>query len=237
MTIENPPLPAAPKLLAADEAIDRRRLVELKVNICLWLTPPLTGLQKLSYALQWTLAGYPAVLVMMNPTGQFLANLASKSPPWVYLAIGGFRCCVFMPTSYIMGRYGKEYLQARIEKRERRTGRKVMWPSRVKQAIDRAAGPVRNYIANVPPIRRGMARVSAYLNRKGKAIYCSFPKWGWFLVLIRANGWFLMAAGATKMNPWVTGVAAVANTVGWLYLVAFMGEYIPHFVLNIFSLF
>ena len=208
------------------------------MNVCIALSPILMTAQKLSLVLQVVLAPYPWILVIMNPAGPFLASLYAHSSIWVYLAVGGLRCCIFMPTSYIVGKYGRAYVQAKVDRRrERRGGSRARWTQGAQQRFARVVGPTKTRVMNHPVVvislrsfRAGLKRAGAWLNEK-------FPKYGWALVFIRPNQWHLMAAGATGMKPWICAVSAVTGTLAWLALVAYLGEYIPHLVLFIFSIY
>jgi len=219
--------------------------VSLHTCAIMWLV------QKVPYALQFwqiKLAPYTLVMVLFNPTAPVLANLHDRYSFWLYLTIGGLRSCLFMPTSYVMGKYSKEFALAWAARREHRTGRQLSWPAKVrrwtdlaKRWVNRAAVPARDRSVKLLAASSMLSWSWGLLKKFGrwlkKWVLGNFRQWGWILVFIRPNGWMLMVAGAKRMNPWVTGAAAVSGELVWLVLVAYMGEHIPHFVLNVFSVF
>lgn len=218
---------------------------ERKIRLCIALTPVMWTTQKLSYALQVTLGPYSWILVLMNPAGPFLANMYSQSPLWVYLVIGVLRSTILMPTSYWQGRYMRDYLRIKVERMESRDQAVLAHPrwyhryiAFYRRICDWVAGlivPTRLFQriskwVKRPPKKRADGKDASWFKR-------NFPKYGPLFIFIRPNGWNLIAAGATRMNPWVAGVSAVSGTVAWLVAVAFMGQYIPHVVLFVFSIF
>ncbi|HEY2003966.1 MAG TPA: hypothetical protein VGH44_02525 [Candidatus Saccharimonadia bacterium] len=238
MSIENSALPPVSQERDPEEISHFGRWaikISLDTALGMWAA------QKLAYPLQIKMASQPLILVMLNPIAPALADLHDHYNFWLYLTIGGLRSCIFMPTSYFMGRYGKEYVKALAAKRERRTGRQLMWPGKARRGIDHVVSPVRDWLTSFVAATPVLAYPWVWLKGLGRwlkpRVLDNFAKWGWLMVFIRPNQWTLMAAGAKRMNPWVTGAAAVSGELAWLVLVAYMGQHIPHIVLNIFSIF